>query len=72
MRLAEENITEEQFFEEVQDVMAEEMGTPEVTMETPTVIEDTPVIEEAPIVEETPMIEEAPIEESTYRRRNAN
>ena len=60
--LAEENITEEQFFEEVQDVMAEEMGTPEVTMETPTVIEDTPIVEESPI-EETPMIEEAPIEE---------
>ena len=47
--LAEENITEEQFFEEVQDVMAEEMGTPEVTMETPTVIEETPIVEEAPI-----------------------
>ena len=62
--LAEEDLTEEEFFSEVEDVMAEEMDTPtEVTVEATPVVEEAPVVEETP-VEETPTVEEeAPVVE---------
>ena len=59
--LAEEDLTEEEFFSEVEDVMAEEMDTP-----TEVAVEATPVVEEAPVVEETPVEETEPtVEEET-------
>ena len=49
--LEDEGITEEQ-------VMEEEMGTPEVT------VEDTPIVEDTPVIEDTPVVEDTPIEET--------